>query len=92
MDGLPDRFVLEQNYPNPFNPTTNITYAMPEPGHVVLEVFDVTGRMVATLVNGQAQAGHHTVTFDATRLSSGVYVYRLTTGAFTKTRKMLLVK
>jgi hypothetical protein len=88
----PNKFTLNQNYPNPFNPTTNITYNLPESGAVTLEVFNVTGQRVATLVNGVKSAGSHIATFDASNLSSGVYMYRLSSGNSIQIRKMLLIK
>ncbi|WP_185957194.1 T9SS type A sorting domain-containing protein [Gracilimonas mengyeensis] len=93
LPDVPTQITLEQNYPNPFNPTTVISYQLTGNSLVHLEVFDVTGRKVATLVDGQRQtAGNQQVTFDASGLSSGVYFYRLETGGKTLTRKMLLVK
>jgi spore coat protein A len=89
---MPESYALEQNYPNPFNPTTQIRFAMPEEGAVKLEVYNVKGQVVATLIDGVAPAGEHTVRLDATGLSSGVYFYRLTAGNFTQTKKMTLMK
>jgi hypothetical protein len=88
----PIRFELNQNYPNPFNPTTNITYSIPNSGDVTLEVFNVMGQRVATLINGVQAAGSHSATFDASNLSSGVYMYRLGFEGTVQTRQMLLVK
>jgi len=89
---LPATFGLEQNYPNPFNPATNITFQVPVDSRVTIEVFDVLGRRVATLVDDILDAGHHQVTFDGTHLASGVYLYRMQTGDFVQTRKLMLVK
>ncbi|MDW8436941.1 MAG: T9SS type A sorting domain-containing protein [Chloroherpetonaceae bacterium] len=83
---------LEQNYPNPFNPTTTITFSIKEAGFVSLKVFDVLGREVATLVNENRPAGAYSVQFDATNLAGGMYFYALTSGGFSQTKKMMLVK
>ena len=85
-------YQLHQNYPNPFNPTTQIHYTLPVPAQVTLEVFNSLGQKVMELVNSQKPAGYHIEIFDATRLSSGVYFYKLTTPSFTETKRMLLIK
>lgn len=85
-------FNLHQNYPNPFNPVTNISYSLPTSSEVHLEVFDLLGRKVATLVDGRELAGEHQVRFDASALSSGVYFYKLQTGSFSSVKKMMLIK
>jgi hypothetical protein len=94
---MPVSIRLEQNYPNPFNPTTTIEYALPVDARVTLEVYDVLGRRVAELVNGNMPAGYHAAEFNATNLASGVYFYRLSaTGGegniFTQMRKLILMK
>jgi len=89
---IPTAYKMEQNYPNPFNPTTNITFALPKSGIVTLKVYDVLGKEVASLVNSFTNAGTHIVPFDASALSSGVYIYKITTGDFTDSKKMVLIK
>lgn len=89
---LPTSYSLEQNYPNPFNPTTQIKYSIAKPGVVTLRVYDVLGRQVAELVNKQQEAGNYVVNFDASRLSSGVYIYKIESGSFNSVKKMMLVK
>jgi hypothetical protein len=88
----PLRYILYQNSPNPFNPTTVIRYQLPATSNVLLTVFDVLGREVATLVNEMKTAGTYHVTFDASMLQSGVYFYRLQDGNYTETKKLLLLK
>ncbi|MDG5766204.1 CotH kinase family protein [Balneolales bacterium ANBcel1] len=88
----PDSYRLRQNYPNPFNPSTSIRYDLPESGEVRLEIFDLVGRRITTLVESHQQAGSHQVHWDASGLSSGVYLYRLEAGNYVETRKMTLIK
>lgn len=85
-------FNLSQNYPNPFNPVTTINYSVPEFGLVNITVFDVLGREVKTLVNSTQNAGEYSIPFDASKLSGGIYYYRMTTNRNTITRKMILLK
>lgn len=87
-----NKFTLDQNYPNPFNPTTIIRYSIAEAGIVTLKVYDVLGREVAQLVNEQKSAGSYDVNFDASKLASGVYMYKLESGSFTESKKMILIK
>lgn len=89
---VPDRLALHQNYPNPFNPSTLIAFDLPQAGLVRLQVYDLLGRRVHTLVDAPLSAGSHKAVFDASRLSSGVYVYRLQAGEMVLSRQMMLVK
>lgn len=89
---IPNTYSLAQNYPNPFNPSTSISFALPVTGNVELKVYDLLGKEVATLVNGSLTAGTHSVPFDASSLSSGVYIYKITAGEFTDSKKMVLIK
>jgi hypothetical protein len=91
-NNLPAAFSLSQNYPNPFNPTTMIQYSVPKSGLVTLKVYNMLGQEVATLVNQQQQAGNYNVNFNATRLASGVYMYRIQSGSFSSTKKMTYLK
>jgi len=91
-NALPASFALSQNYPNPFNPSTVISYQLPVTSQISLKVYDVLGREVATLVSERKAAGNYSVTFDASKFSSGVYFYKLQAGNFVQTKKMLLVK
>ena len=85
-------FYLQQNYPNPFNPSTKINFGLKKAGNVQITVYNILGNKVATLLNGYKPAGNHSVAFDASRLSSGVYLYRIVTNEFVQTRKMILEK
>ena len=91
-DAIPDDFELLQNYPNPTNPSTNINYAIPSRSHVTLSVFNTLGQRVAELVNSEKEAGSYNVTFDASGLASGVYLYRMQAGSFVQTRKLVVLK
>jgi len=91
-NGLPETYTLEQNYPNPFNPATTINFALTKASNVKLTVYNILGQQVATLVNGQMNAGTHSVQFNAINLASGVYFYRLEAGDFRAHKKMLLLK
>ncbi|TVR12625.1 MAG: T9SS C-terminal target domain-containing protein, partial [Balneolaceae bacterium] len=89
---LPEEITLRQNFPNPFNPSTVISYDLPEQTHVTLQVYDIMGRYITTLVNDQVPAGQHQVTFDAADLSSGTYIYRLQAGSVIQSRSLTLIK
>ncbi|MCG8374247.1 MAG: family 16 glycosylhydrolase [Balneolales bacterium] len=93
LNGIPAQIKVYQNYPNPFNPTTNISFDLPEPSSVVLEVYNNLGQHITTIVEGNLRAGTHTYTFDATSLSSGIYFYKLkAVDSYLFTGKMLLLK
>jgi hypothetical protein len=89
---VPTSMVLDQNYPNPFNPSTTIVYGIPSAMKVSMIVYNVLGQEVMTLVNELQTAGMHELVFDASRLSSGVYFYRLTAANAVSTKKMVLLK
>ncbi|MFQ5499166.1 MAG: PKD domain-containing protein [Candidatus Zixiibacteriota bacterium] len=96
-NALPTSYSLAQNYPNPFNPTTVISFTLPTTGHVELSVYNVLGQKIRTLAAGEMTVGEHQVTWDATddggnEVSTGMYFYRLETGDFSETRKMVLMK
>jgi len=90
--GIPQGYMLAQNYPNPFNPVTTITFQLPERSFVTLEVIDMLGKHVATLIQDVEPAGYKSVTFDASGLASGSYYYRLKAGTYIETKKLVLVK
>jgi len=83
---------LSQNFPNPFNPTTQISYSVNSAGNVALKVYDMLGTEVASLVNERKEPGNYSVTFNASSLPSGIYVYKLTANEFISTKKLMLVK
>lgn len=89
---VPITYSLEQNYPNPFNPSTTIRYQIPQDGIVTLKIYDILGAEVATLVNEQKIAGRYEVNFNASTLASGVYIYKIQSGKFVASRKMILIK
>ena len=96
-NSLPSQYVLDQNFPNPFNPSTQIRFGIPQAGNVALKIYNSVGQLVKTLLDGNMSEGFHQVTWDATdnrgsKLSSGIYFYRLTAGKFTQINKMLLLK
>ena len=95
--GLPEDFSLLQNYPNPFNPTTIIEFSLPKKSHTLLEIFNMEGKKVQTLVNQVLSAGLHKFTWNAkfsdnTKAPTGIYLYRLKSGKFKKSKKMILAK
>lgn len=89
---LPDDFKLFQNYPNPFNPSTIISFYVSNYSRVQLKVYDILGREVSNLINEFKPAGTYSITFDGNGLSSGIYLYRINSGTFSETKKMILVK
>ena len=92
-DNIPDQYYLDQNFPNPFNPSTTIKFGITEASNVDLRIYDALGREVAVLISNQfMSAGSYNVKFDASNLASGTYVYRMTAGANTVSRKMQLLK
>ncbi|MFC2135767.1 aryl-sulfate sulfotransferase, partial [Bacteroidota bacterium] len=91
-DAIPTEYSLNQNYPNPFNPSTTISYSLPVSGKTKLVVYDLLGNEIETLINAEKHAGHHEVVFNANNLSSGIYLYLLTSGDYSVTKKMVLLK
>ena len=89
---VPSKFELMQNYPNPFNPSTSIEYSVPSNEYVLLKVYDLLGNEVNTLVNERQSAGNYEVNFDASNLASGIYFYRIQSGSFIQTKKLMLLK
>jgi hypothetical protein len=91
LSNLPTEYALSQNYPNPFNPVTKIDFALPEAGKWQIEIYNILGQTVSSF-DGEDQAGYYQVEWDAGRYASGIYFYRLTAGAFSATKKMVLLK
>ncbi|MEX0845353.1 MAG: LamG-like jellyroll fold domain-containing protein, partial [Balneolaceae bacterium] len=89
---FPSKFQLYQNYPNPFNPTTNISFDLPSTAVISLKVYDMTGRLIITLIDGRIPAGSHQITFDASQLASGVYLYELKGAGYSNIKKLTLIK
>ena len=92
IEQTPTTFLLSQNYPNPFNPSTVINFQIPVTGNVTLKVYDAIGREVETLVSGVQEAGSYSVKFNASKLSSGIYFYRINIGDYSEVKKMVLMK
>lgn len=90
--GIPSSYGLKQNYPNPFNPSTNVSFDVPKSSLVKIAVYDIMGRELDVIVNKQVEAGSYSFTYDASKLSTGLYFYTLTSGDFKETKKMMLVK
>lgn len=90
--GIPERYSLDQNYPNPFNPNTSIRFSIPQQDNVVLKIFNNIGQEVSTIVNQAMDAGNYEVNFNAADLASGVYFYRIQTGNFSESKKMIMIK
>jgi hypothetical protein len=91
-NAMPTEYALAQNYPNPFNPSTTIRYALPAQSHVTLTIYNTLGEIVKELVNGEMDAGYHEVIFDASHLSSGVYLYRIEAGTFVNVKKLVVLR
>ena len=89
---IPQDFSLNNPYPNPFNPSTTISFGVPEDSNVSIEVFDVNGRLVETLINDNLDAGYHEIQWDATLQSSGLYIIKMQSDRFIDTQKLMLIK
>ena len=91
-DFIPSEYQLSQNYPNPFNPVTNIEFSIPTKSYVSLKIYNILGEEVKTLVSGVRNAGKYIMKFDASNLASGVYIYRIKSGTFSHSKKLILLK
>ena len=87
-----EKWSLDQNYPNPFNPNTTIRFSLPKETQLKINIYNMLGELVETLADGTFEAGYHKVTFNASSLPSGVYIYRIAAREFVETRKMVLIK
>jgi hypothetical protein len=92
LEGIPTEFSLSQNFPNPFNPVTQIRYAVPHDSRVRLQIFNLLGQLVSTLVDEQQAPAYYQVRWDASRMASGIYVYRIQAGDFMQSNKLVLLK
>ena len=92
MNNIPAEFILYQNYPNPFNPSTTISYELKNGGYVTLSVYDINGKLIKSLINKEQEPGKYTVNYTSSESSSGIYFYKLSTGSFSDTKKMILLK
>ena len=92
LNQIPNTYTLFQNYPNPFNPVTYIRFGLPKASDVILEIYNVLGQRIITLVDTHKPAGYHKVILDATHLASGIYMYKIQSGKFNKVKKMILMK
>jgi hypothetical protein len=90
--GIPSEYVLQQNYPNPFNPSTVIEFALPKRSHVNLELYNLLGERLGAIIDETLSPGYYSVPFNATRVASGVYLYRIQAGDFVETKKMVILK
>jgi hypothetical protein len=89
---LPTQFELLSNYPNPFNPTTTLRFSLPEPNKVNMNIYDIMGRKVSTLISQRLEAGYHSIDWNASHLASGVYIVELVAGQQRRTQKIALIK
>ncbi len=88
----PDNYSLAQNYPNPFNPSTTISFSLPQASKVKLTLFDALGSKIDEIANSEFSSGYHSINYNAFKLASGVYFYRIETGSFVQSKKMILMK
>ena len=89
---VPSKYALESAYPNPFNPVTTLNFSLPESQEVMLQVYNLQGRVIETLINSNMEAGYHTLQWNADNHASGVYFVKMVTGEFVNTQKLMLVK